>query len=148
VTAGRIAILPAAVRRAIVAHARRDAPHECCGLLVGRRAQVMFSLPMANVDPKPRTGFQVDPAEHVAARRVLRRLVPALEIVGVYHSHPAGPPKPSPRDIAESHYPEWLFVIVGKGASVRAYRIGRSAVRPVALRAAAPRTRQRRRRTR
>ena len=111
--------LPVAVRRAIVAHARRDAPHECCGFLIGRAGGVMFSLPVTNVDPKPRTGFQVDPAEHVAVRRLLRGFAPPLEIVGTYHSHPAGPAIPSPRDIAESHYPEWLSVIVGMKPVVR-----------------------------
>ena len=133
-TAPRKATLPAAVRRAIVAHARQDAPRECCGFLVGRGTRVMFALPMKNSDPRPNTGFQIDPAEHLAARRVLRHMAPALEIVGVYHSHPQGPATPSPRDIAESHYPDWLFVIVGaKGRSVRAYRIARHGVTPVIL---------------
>ena len=133
-SAPRKATLPAAVKRAIVAHAREDAPRECCGFLVGRGTRVMFALPMKNSDPRPNTGFQIDPAEHVAARRVLRHMAPALEIVGVYHSHPQGPATPSPRDIAESHYPDWLFVIVGaKGRSVRAYRIARHGVTPVLL---------------
>ena len=106
----------------------------------------MFSLHMANVDPTPITGFKIDPAEHVAARRVLRRLSPSLEIVGVYHSHPAGPPAPSPRDILESNYPEWLFVIVGgRTNSVRAFRIRRRAVTPVVLIAASSRSGRRHR---
>ena len=130
----RKATLPTAVKRAIVAHARRDAPRECCGFLVGRRTRVTFALPMKNVDPRPNSGFQIDPAEHVAVRRVLRQMAPALEIIGVYHSHPVGPATPSPRDIAESHYPEWLFLIVGaNGRSVRAYRIARHGATPVAL---------------
>jgi proteasome lid subunit RPN8/RPN11 len=134
VTARRKATLPTAVKRAIVAHARRDAPRECCGFLVGHRTRVTFALPMKNVDPRPNSGFQIDPAEHVAVRRVLRQMAPALEIIGVYHSHPVGPATPSPRDIAESHYPEWLFLIVGsKGRSVRAYRIARHGATPVAL---------------
>ena len=131
---GRRATLPAPVKRAIVEHARRDAPHECCGFLVGRGARVMFALPMTNRDPRPETGYQIDPAEHIAVRRILRQMTPSVEIVGVYHSHPRGPATPSPRDIAESHYPDWLFVIVGaKGKSVRAYRIARHGVTPVAL---------------
>jgi len=145
VSGARIAILPTAIRRAIVAHAKRDAPNECCGLLVGRGNRVIFGLPMANVDPRPRTGFKVDPAEHLAAQRVLRRLSPSVEIVGVYHSHPSGPPTPSPRDIVESNYPEWLFVIVGgKTNSVRAFRIRRHAVMPVVLMAESRQARGRR----
>jgi proteasome lid subunit RPN8/RPN11 len=139
------AVLPAAVRRAIIAHAKRDAPNECCGLLIGRGNRLMFSLPMANVDPRPTAGFRVDPAEHVAARRVLRHLSPSLEIVGVYHSHPKGPPTPSPRDIVESNYPEWIFVIVGgKPNTVRAFRIRRHAATRVVLIAAPSQSRRRR----
>ena len=126
--------LPPAVRRAIVEHARQDAPSECCGFLIGRGNRIMFSLPTRNADSRPRTGFQIDPAEHVAIRRTLRAMVPHLEIIGVYHSHPDGPAVPSPRDIAESNYPDWLFVIIGaRATSVRAYRIARHGVTPVAL---------------
>jgi desampylase len=119
----------------MVAHAAREAPRECCGLLIGRRGRVAFTLPMPNADPRPRTGFRVDPAEHIAARRVLRRLVPALDIVGVYHSHPSSAAVPSPRDLAEAHYPEWLFVIVGNAAaSVRVFRITDGMAAPVRVR--------------
>lgn len=128
-------IIPIAVRQAMVAHAKREAPKECCGLLVGRSHRVAFTLPMANVDPRPRTGFRVDPAEHIAARRVLRKLVPSLDIIGVYHSHPSSPPAPSPRDLAEAHYPDWLFVIVGSAArSVRVFRIANGRAAPVRVR--------------
>jgi proteasome lid subunit RPN8/RPN11 len=123
------------VRDAIVAHARRDAPRECCGLLIGRGRRVDLALPMANVARSGRTRFQVDPAEHIAVRRVLRHVTPTLEIVGLYHSHPEGPAVPSARDIAEAHYPDWLFVVVGRGGrTVRAYRIQRKSAVNVAVR--------------
>jgi proteasome lid subunit RPN8/RPN11 len=72
------------------------------------------------------TRFHVDERAHIELRRKLRRLEPPLEIVGVYHSHPAGPPVPSPTDLAEAHYPEWIYVIVGLGrprAAVRMWSI-------------------------
>ena len=34
------------VRAAIVAHARRDSPRECCGLLLGEGGSILFALPM------------------------------------------------------------------------------------------------------
>jgi len=87
--------LPAAVRRAILAHAERDAPRECCGLLIGRSGRVLHAAAMRNISASPRVRFRIDPREHIVLRRELRRLSPALEIVGVYHSHPAGPAEPS-----------------------------------------------------
>jgi proteasome lid subunit RPN8/RPN11 len=127
------------VREAMVAHARRDAPRECCGLLIGRGRRVDLAMPLANVARRPRTRFQVDPGEHIAVRRVLRHVAPALEIVGLYHSHPDGPAVPSARDVAEAHYPDWLFVIVGRGGrSVRAYQIRKESAVNVAVRWRSP----------
>jgi proteasome lid subunit RPN8/RPN11 len=120
--------LPAGVRRAILEHARRDAPDECCGFLLGRAGRVLHAASMRNAAARPRVQFRIDPREHIALRRELRRLLPALEIVGLYHSHPDGPREPSARDRREAHYREWLYVIA-IGASdkfrLRAYRINR-----------------------
>jgi proteasome lid subunit RPN8/RPN11 len=113
--------LPASVRRAVVEHARRDAPRECCGFLVGRGGQIRFSLPMTNV-ARGVARYRIDPREHIDVRRRLRQSTPPLEIVGVYHSHPAGAPVPSRRDLADANYREWLHVIVGLGA--RRARLG------------------------
>lgn len=83
------------------------------------------------------TRYRIDDAAHIELRRVLRRLTPALEIVGVYHSHPAGDPRASPTDIAEAMYAEWVHVIVGLGggrAQVRAFRIARGRAREIEVR--------------
>jgi proteasome lid subunit RPN8/RPN11 len=55
---------------------------------------------------------RIDDRQHIEVRRWLRRLAPPLEIVGVYHSHPNGPARPSAADRAEAHYPDWVFAIV------------------------------------
>lgn len=130
----------------MVAHARADAPGECCGLLIGEGRRVDFAVPLSNVDSKPVSGFRIDPAEHIAVRRIVRRLTPALSIIGVYHSHPRGPAVPSPRDIAECHYPDWIFVILGRGGrSIRAYQLAGTgpAVVPIVWRGSAPARRPR-----
>ena len=134
-TAYRVASIPIAVKRAVVGHARREAPKECCGFLIGTGDRVDLAVPMINVDPRPHTGFQIDPSEHIAVRRVIRQVLPDAGIVGVYHSHPSGPAAPSPRDIAESHYPDWIFLICGRaGRVVRAYRIRQGMAMPVPIR--------------
>jgi proteasome lid subunit RPN8/RPN11 len=97
-------------------------------------------LPATNV-ARSAVRYELDPRTHIDARRVLRRLVPPLEILGVYHSHPAGPPVPSETDVAQALYPDWVHVIVGLGAPrprIAAYRIRGRRVTRVRLLARAP----------
>lgn len=128
--------LPTDVRRAIVAHARRERPHECCGLLVGDDRQVVAAVPMRNVAETPRTRYRIDDREHIALRRSLRDSAADERVVGVYHSHPEGPAEPSARDLAEAHYPDWLYVIVGFSgdrAHVRGFALEPGRMRPIRL---------------
>ena len=104
--------LPSAVRAAIVAHAIREAPNECCGFLLGVAGSVAYAFPATNVSKRPLVRFEVDPREHIALQRTLRRLVPPISIVGVYHSHPSGPGGPSESDLREAADREWTHVIV------------------------------------
>jgi [CysO sulfur-carrier protein]-S-L-cysteine hydrolase len=129
-----IAIAPP-VRRAIVAQARLEQPKECCGLLVGHRGRVGFAVPMRNMSASP-TRYRIDDAAHLELRRVLRQFSPSLSILGVYHSHPAGPADPSPTDIDEAMYPEWAYIIVGldrRRLTVRAFRIRMGAVQEIKI---------------
>lgn len=47
-----------------------------------------------------------------------------LDLVGIYHSHPSGPPGPSPTDFADAAYPEAAYLIWfpgGGGWACRAF---------------------------
>jgi proteasome lid subunit RPN8/RPN11 len=97
----------------VVAHARADAPDECCGLLLGVGDVVDEVLRARNIQRSP-TRFQIDPEDHFAAIRRARssgRLV-----LGAYHSHPRGPRSPSPTDAAEVSDPALVHVIVSLDA--------------------------------
>lgn len=133
VSAGAIRI-DARARRAIIAHARLESPRECCGLLVGRGAEVHFAAAVVNRATSP-SRYRLDDRAHIALRRALRSFAPPLEIVGVYHSHPSGRAWPSETDIAEAHYPEWCHVIVALGRRVRlaAFRIRRGRVHQLSV---------------
>ena len=129
-------LIPVAVRRTIVAHARRDRPNESCGFLLGRGAHVRYATAMRNVAARPAQAYRIDDREHITLRRVLRALEPELGIVGVYHSHPSGPARPSAQDVREAHYPDWIHVIVGfsgRRAVIYAYRIRRGVVTTLAI---------------
>jgi proteasome lid subunit RPN8/RPN11 len=109
----------------MIAHARRERPRECCGLLIGFGSRVSHALAMRNIARSP-ARYALDPAEHIGVRRLLRGCSPPLEIVGVYHSHPSSDPVPSPTDLKEAHYPDWIYAIVSlraRRADVRAFQI-------------------------
>jgi len=94
----------------VVAHAREVAPNECCGLLLGRRDEIVEAVRARNAADDPSRRFLIDPQDHFAALRTARAR--ALEVTGFYHSHPGTPAEPSARDLAEFTYPDHLYLIV------------------------------------
>jgi proteasome lid subunit RPN8/RPN11 len=136
VTRDRPIAIRSAVRAAILAHARRERPLECCGLLLGSAGRIEFAVPMANAS-RSRTRYSIHPRAHIELRRLVRGFVPSLAIVGVYHSHPRGGSTPSPTDVAEALYPDWTHLIVGLGLRrprIRAFRITRGTARQMPIR--------------
>lgn len=94
-------------------------------MLAGRDGRVSRVIRCANVHPTPTTRYVIDPREQLTAFRAIEAA--GEELVGIYHSHPASQPYPSPTDRAEAHYPDAIYVLVSlrSGApEVRAYRIG------------------------
>lgn len=128
--------LPPSVRKAMITHARRARPQECCGFLVGTTREVLFAVAMPNVAPKSTVRYRIDDRAHIDLRRLLRRFTPPLVIRGVYHSHPQGDAVPSAADIAEALYPDWVYVIVGLGPRAPrtgVFRIRNGRVQPLLL---------------
>jgi proteasome lid subunit RPN8/RPN11 len=110
---------------AIGAHARHEAPNECCGLLVGAADLIDEAVPAANTLADA-SRYEIDPAAHIALNRRLRGT--GRVVIGAYHSHPRSPAVPSLRDLAEAHYPDFVWLIVslaGDAPDYRAYRIDR-----------------------
>jgi len=122
-----------AVVDAVVGHARREDPMECCGLLIGAGDDVLESRPARNLR-RSRTAYLVDPEDHFAAIRAARAA--GLAVVGGYHSHPRSLPVPSVTDITGATDPEFLYLIVslaGTEPEIAAYRIRDGAFREVPL---------------
>lgn len=93
----------------IVAHAKREQPAECCGILLGRPGEILDAVPTRNLAGDPNR-FLIDPEGHINARRAARGR--GLVVLGFYHSHPHSPPAPSARDLAEATYESSLHLIV------------------------------------
>jgi proteasome lid subunit RPN8/RPN11 len=116
----------------ILEHAKSEAPHECCGLLVGTPRLIEQAVPARNLRSSA-TRYLVDPVDHFAAIRYARRA--GLKVVGAYHSHPVGLPIPSPTDVNEATYPEYLYLIAAPNSdeNVAAYRLGKEGLDPIKL---------------
>jgi [CysO sulfur-carrier protein]-S-L-cysteine hydrolase len=109
----------------IVAHARRDFPNECCGMIAMRDGAAVAVHEAANVAASP-LRFEVDGLE-------VHRTIEAIEADGaemgaIYHSHTRSDPYPSQTDVNFARgWPgvEWLIVGVRREAepTVRSYRI-------------------------
>ncbi|MGH2877752.1 MAG: M67 family metallopeptidase [Solirubrobacteraceae bacterium] len=108
----------------IVAHARREAPNECCGMIASHDGEAVAVHPAANAAASP-LRYEIDGREQF---RIQMAIDDAGDDLGaIYHSHTRSAPYPSQTDINLAFYPDALYVIVGltggDGAEVRAYEI-------------------------
>ena len=109
----------------IVAHAVRDAPNECCGVIAGRDGAASGVHATENVVASP-FRFEID---GLALMGLIDRFeADGDELAAIYHSHTRSDPYPSQTDLNfAALWPgvEWLIVGVPKNGepTVRHYRI-------------------------
>ena len=106
--------IPAEVVATIRAHAASSAPEECAGFLLGHPEGgdrvVVGSRPARNAEPRMRdVRYTIDPRDTLAVEREVREATD--RVVGVYHSHPRGPPEPSALD-RQRAWPWYVYVIL------------------------------------
>ena len=114
--------IAAPITEDLIAHARESRPRECCGILLGRGDHVSLAIRARNLAEHP-SRFEVDPRDHIDARRTAR--AHGLEVIGFYHSHPHSAAQPSPTDLSEAAYPECVHLIVGFNGEVAEIRVFR-----------------------
>jgi proteasome lid subunit RPN8/RPN11 len=110
----------------------RLAPLEACGLLAGLNRRVELRIGVSNADQSP-VRFHMEPLQQW---RAFQRIESSgLELLSIYHSHPNGPDRPSPTDIAEAMYPVVQIIWYRNEGKWRArgFRIEAGEVREVAL---------------
>ena len=108
----------------VIAHARAEAPNECCGMIAARDGVASGVHRTRNIHASP-LRYEMDPTEQL---RVLSAIEDGgLELGAIYHSHTRSDPVPSPTDVnLAKFWPEPLYVIVGLAGDepeVRAWRI-------------------------
>ncbi|HET8524932.1 MAG TPA: M67 family metallopeptidase [Thermomicrobiales bacterium] len=116
--------LPQAMRDEIIAHARAEAPRECCGVIVGPPGDLRELHRLTN------TYQGIDFYEPDAAelyRVYMEADARGWDIQVIYHSHPVSPAYPSPRDVQHAGWPSAVYVICSLEHSehprLRAFRI-------------------------
>src|SRR5271165_6143900 len=87
----------------MLAHARREAHVECCGLLAGRDGVITDVFPATNALASA-TAYEIDPRKLFELFRTFRER--SLTHLGQYHSHLCTENFPSPSDIEQAGYPE------------------------------------------
>jgi len=120
----------------IVAHAVRDAPNECCGLVVGREGTATAAHALENTAASP-FRFDIDGSELIAFAFAEED---QDQLTAIYHSHTRSAPYPSQTDVNfAAGWPgvEWLIVGVPKAKDaepeVRSYLIEGGTIREVEL---------------
>ena len=106
----------------LTAHFRNCLPDEGCGFLIGRKDTATRFLPSPNTLGSS-SAFEVDPRFLFDLFRQLR--ASGEDLVGICHSHPAGPARPSARDVASAHYPDSFYLIVSLASAVPEIRVWR-----------------------
>ena len=114
----------------MMAHVLSDPALEMCGLLAGRNGVVDRVWPVPNA-VRSAVAYLMDGPEFAEAM-----IACDFEPLGIFHSHPAGPPVPSPTDVAEAAYPDSVYVVISLQTappSVRSFTIVDGQVREIEL---------------
>jgi proteasome lid subunit RPN8/RPN11 len=114
--------IPRELYEDMIAHAREEAPNECCGMIALRDEAAVELYRATNVEASP-LRFTIDGQDLLWTLEVEQR---ELDLV-IYHSHTRTAPEPSQTDINyAANWPQALWLIVGlTGAEpeVRLWRI-------------------------
>jgi proteasome lid subunit RPN8/RPN11 len=108
-------------------------PREACGLVGGKGEQVKEIIPITNV-MRSATRYRMDPREQIAAMARFEDL--GFDLLGIYHSHVAGPRGLSQTDVEEMTYPDSAYLVwsnLQSGWECHAFILMESAVLEIPL---------------
>ncbi len=127
--------LPAALKDAIIEHARAGLPNEACGILGGREGTATASSfhPTRNEDASPYR-YSVHAEDMVRVWAELEGQ--GDEIVAIYHSHTRSAPYPSRTDVELATWPDAAYLIVSLRSDppeLAAFRLADGSIEELAL---------------
>jgi proteasome lid subunit RPN8/RPN11 len=89
-------------------HVESEVPLEACGIVAGKEGFSEQIFEISNELQSP-VLFRMHPKQQLTAMLEIEEK--SLQMLAIYHSHPAGPPRPSTTDIQEATFPEVLQLI-------------------------------------
>jgi proteasome lid subunit RPN8/RPN11 len=107
----------------MVAHARAEAPNECCGMVATENGRAVTVHRAVNAAASP-LRYEIDGGDQYRIQTAIDDA--GQELGAIYHSHTRSAPYPSQTDINLAFYPEALYVIVGLASEepeIKAYTI-------------------------
>ena len=93
----------------LVAHAREEAPNECCGMIGGSDGKAATVYRSINAEASP-LRYSLDAGDQFRIMEEMERR--GEELIGIYHSHTASAAYPSQTDVNLATYPDAVYVIV------------------------------------
>jgi [CysO sulfur-carrier protein]-S-L-cysteine hydrolase len=118
----------------MVAHARAEAPNECCGMIAGRDGTATSIHRARNAEESP-LRYVIHPTDQLRIMEEIEER--GEELAAIYHSHTGSPAYPSQTDInLAENWPDPLYVICSladREPEVRAFAIRDGEVEEVAL---------------
>jgi len=110
-------------------HAEEAYPNECCGFFYGTEAGEKRKIEEANKVTNSKEGdqrrrFEVSPLDYMQAEMYAEKSGKTL--LGVYHSHPDHPAKPSVHDLKQA-IPFFSYIIIsvqkGEAADITSWQL-------------------------
>jgi [CysO sulfur-carrier protein]-S-L-cysteine hydrolase len=126
--------LPRSILDEVVAHAREDAPNECCGIVAAQDGRAVKLFRATNAEASP-VRYSLDPREQYDITMEIERN--GWELGVIYHSHTRSPAYPSQTDVNLAFWPEALYVIISvvdlEQPEVKAFHITEQRIEEVPL---------------
>src|ERR1041384_8278274 len=124
--------IKASLLREIYDHTEASYPNECCGVMVGTSDESKnhtvhaFRICKNLNTERARDRYDMDPLDMLRVEREFEKS--PWDIIGIYHSHPDHPSRPSQTD-TDRAWPYYSYVIISvqKGTAASAQRWGLNA---------------------
>ena len=101
--------IPRQMAEEMIAHAREEAPNECCGMIGGADGSGTTVYRSINAEASP-LRYSLDASDQFRIMQEMEQR--GEELVAIYHSHTGSAAYPSQTDVNLAAYPDAVYVIV------------------------------------